>query len=248
MRFKQLVEAVTSQDVYDALVKSLGRTVIKNKRNIISRSDMQGAKKLIPGLRVLPKEFRDAESHGYYRLDNISGLDLAAPRVPVNPYESPTGQYSGEDYEKFLATKDSIIAGTYKGPAAPPATTNTQVAPPPKSMVAAPTITPKKPMFVTFEMVVDSVFYDARKYFSGRGVDLRKEDDGFQVRYWGDWVMPEGEEDDGDYDWEVLSHKSSKDLGKIVDEMNRNIAQGWMLRAQVGEKNWITFTVEKKKK
>jgi hypothetical protein len=25
------------------------------------------------------------------------------------------------------------------------------------------------------------------------------------IRYWGDWQMPDGEEDDGDFDWKVLS-------------------------------------------
>lgn len=255
MRFNQITEAptVTAQDVYDAVVKTVGRLRLKTKRYSVSRAEMQEVKKLLPGVRVLPKEVRAVESYGYYKLDTIPGIDLAAPRVPVNPYEKENGFYINDEYAKYVEAKEAIIAGTFKGETASIAPVAAPVAP--KSPVVPPVVKPVAPVsaakpspsraVTTIESVVDSLFYEARKHFTGRWIDLRKEDDGFSVRDWGTWEVPEGEEDDGDYDWEVLTRDSQKKLKVIFDQLDATIPPGWKLDYQISEKNWIYFTVRK---
>jgi hypothetical protein len=61
-----------------------------------------------------------------------------------------------------------------------------------------------------------------------------------EIRDWGNWQVPDGEEDDGDYDWEELTDESGAKLQKIVDEYAKRyptIKFSW----QTGEKNWIYF-------
>jgi hypothetical protein len=36
------------------------------------------------------------------------------------------------------------------------------------------------------------------------------------VRYWGTWVVPDGEEDDGDYDWKVPTDDTSRKIDAII--------------------------------
>lgn len=86
----------------------------------------------------------------------------------------------------------------------------------------------------------------------GHGSDIRKEDPKFfgskvlaavSCRYWGKWVVPDGEEDDGDYDWEVLDTKSSKTLHDFIKGLPKK-HKGLKFRASVDEKNWITIIIE----
>jgi hypothetical protein len=65
------------------------------------------------------------------------------------------------------------------------------------------------------------------------------------IRDWGVWEMPEGEDDDGDYDWEVLSKKSGMKMKQIVDSYTAkypNIKFGW----NTEEKNWIMLYAKAK--
>jgi hypothetical protein len=65
------------------------------------------------------------------------------------------------------------------------------------------------------------------------------------IRDWGVWQMPEGEDDDGDYDWEVLSDKSANNMQQIVDSFGTKypgIKFGWSTE----EKNWIMFFAKAK--
>ena len=67
--------------------------------------------------------------------------------------------------------------------------------------------------------------------------DIQEEDDTLNIRYWGKWEIPEGEEDDGDYDWEVLSDTSSKKLKDIITSFEK--ANHCKVFCQTSEKNWI---------
>ncbi|QIG71397.1 hypothetical protein EVB32_289 [Rhizobium phage RHph_TM39] len=61
----------------------------------------------------------------------------------------------------------------------------------------------------------------------------------FDVRYWGSWEVPDGEDDDGDYDFEVLTSKSSKSLQNIVEPIIKKYPS-LDIYYQTGEKNYIT--------
>ena len=61
----------------------------------------------------------------------------------------------------------------------------------------------------------------------------------FEIRDWGQWVVPDGEEDDGDYDWEVLTDKYRKILKDIRDEAKHEYPS-IDFNVDIGEKNWIT--------
>lgn len=64
---------------------------------------------------------------------------------------------------------------------------------------------------------------------------IRVEDENcVDTRYLGEWEMPEGEDDDGDYDWEVPSGGTVAKIKAIALEHE------WQW--QQSEKNWITFT------
>lgn len=90
---------------------------------------------------------------------------------------------------------------------------------------------------------------------TSRGIDVQE--DGIQprqynqpgfsvgVRYFGVWEMPEGEEDDGDYDWEVLSQKSRNDLARLIDKVSTQYPK-MKFSYSTEEKNWIELNVERK--
>lgn len=54
-------------------------------------------------------------------------------------------------------------------------------------------------------------------------------------RYLGSWVMPEDENDDGDYDWKVPTKATADRIAKIADEFGYT----WTYE----EKEWIVFTM-----
>ena len=65
------------------------------------------------------------------------------------------------------------------------------------------------------------------------------------IRYWGTWEIPEGEEDDGDYDWEILSEASCKIAKDIIDAASKKYPD---MKIVFGteEKNWISIQVSNK--
>lgn len=62
------------------------------------------------------------------------------------------------------------------------------------------------------------------------------------VRDFGKWVVPDGEEDDGDYDWQVPTANTWKAIEQLVADTKRQFA-GATITPYTGEKNWIYFTV-----
>ena len=62
----------------------------------------------------------------------------------------------------------------------------------------------------------------------------------------GTWKLPaDVDDDDGDYDWEVLSKESAMKLNKFVTSLNAS-NKLYDIRWSTGEKNWITITVSLK--
>ena len=72
--------------------------------------------------------------------------------------------------------------------------------------------------------------------------DIQEEDNSLSIRYWGKWEIPEGEEDDGDYDWEVLSDASSKKLKDVITTFEK--ANSCKVNCQTSEKNWIECSIK----
>jgi hypothetical protein len=66
--------------------------------------------------------------------------------------------------------------------------------------------------------------------------------DGMQagVRYWGEWVMPPGEDDDGDYDWKVLSPESQRQAAAILTEVQKQFPTVSLSFSQE-EKYWLSL-------
>lgn len=82
----------------------------------------------------------------------------------------------------------------------------------------------------------------------GQFRDIEEEHGGwlsFNVRHWGEWEIPQGEEDDGDYDWEELSLESYQILSQIVDAARAEFPSV-TISFQTGEKNWITIQAKSK--
>lgn len=78
---------------------------------------------------------------------------------------------------------------------------------------------------------------------SGRNLDTQKPtiEDGKVyaiVRYWGDWQMPQGEEDDGDYDWKELTDSSRAKAEAIVSAVQKRFPEV-KLSASVEEKQCL---------
>lgn len=62
------------------------------------------------------------------------------------------------------------------------------------------------------------------------------------LRDWGRWVMPDGVDDDGDYDWQELSSESATKAGQIVDAVQKKFSD-LDIKFSTGEKNWLYTTV-----
>lgn len=101
--------------------------------------------------------------------------------------------------------------------------------------------------------VAEEILSDLRDYPHDRWMDIREpemDDDPFVqtptavvgLRHWGIWEMPPGEEDDGDYDWEILSRESSKILDARMAVFKAKYPQ-LKIRASTSEKNWIDIYV-----
>jgi hypothetical protein len=66
------------------------------------------------------------------------------------------------------------------------------------------------------------------------------------VRYWGDWVVPDGEEDDGDYDWKVMTARSADRAKAVLDQVRRQHPSVDMTVSSE-EKEWLCLKVSAKK-
>lgn len=103
---------------------------------------------------------------------------------------------------------------------------------------------------VPFEQVESELVSFFKK---DRNAEVRKEKS-FQplsgrnvsARYWGKWEVPEGEEDDGDYDWEVLTKKSRDELRKFMDSLSKKYKKDYVFYYSTEEKNWISVDILKK--
>jgi hypothetical protein len=60
------------------------------------------------------------------------------------------------------------------------------------------------------------------------------------IRYWGNWVVPDDEEDDGDYDWKILTPESSQRANSIVDQVKQQFPNV-DIRWSPEEKEYITL-------
>jgi hypothetical protein len=101
--------------------------------------------------------------------------------------------------------------------------------------------------------VANEIHNDLMNYPHDRWMDVREpelEEDfhsnntvaTFGLRHWGIWEMPPGEEDDGDYDWEILSRESSKILDSRIQVAKAKYPH-LKIQASTSEKNWIDVTV-----
>lgn len=73
--------------------------------------------------------------------------------------------------------------------------------------------------------------------------DIQYKKDELMIRHWGQWELPDDEEeDDGDYDWEVLSEKSSKKLTEIITKFEKE--NNCKIVSDSSEKNWLYFKIK----
>lgn len=75
--------------------------------------------------------------------------------------------------------------------------------------------------------------------------DPRKVVSTISSRHWGEWDLPEGEEDEEDYDWEILTRESSNKLKKFIDELNKKHRK-YKFQHRVEEKNYVEIDIMKK--
>ncbi len=82
-------------------------------------------------------------------------------------------------------------------------------------------------------------------YFGIDRNEITKVDGGYQfsVRDFGDWVVPDDEEDDGDYDWKVPTAGTRAKLDKMIAKFQSKHPGVHVKWYNEGEKNWIGFTV-----
>ncbi len=64
----------------------------------------------------------------------------------------------------------------------------------------------------------------------------------FSVRGWGQWVVPDDAEDDGDYDWEVMTPKSLKQANDLIEQIKQKFP-GIEIDWGPEEKNWLFFQI-----
>lgn len=69
---------------------------------------------------------------------------------------------------------------------------------------------------------------------------------GFSVRNWGEWELPNDvDPDEEDYDWEVMTDKTSKALGELIKKWRAEYPD-FNIWVDSGEKNWIYIQVTPK--
>lgn len=72
--------------------------------------------------------------------------------------------------------------------------------------------------------------------------DIQEDSNSLGIRYWGQWEVPQDEEDDGDYDWQVLSVASSRKLNEIIMSFEKQ--HKCKVICQTSEKNWIECKIQ----
>lgn len=176
-------------------------------------------------------------------LDSIMAFIKSIPELSKNVgFRSDDGYQTTSIYSQTLS-KDEIIALVASGKAAAVKSA---------TPAAKPTVKPASSPAVKTGPVTDDDLEDALYSFlsavkssanAGYGYrtdSVEKQGNSFScgIRDWGVWVMPDDEDDDGDYDWQVLSDKSKAAMKQIVDAMSARypkIKFTW----QTEEKNWI---------
>lgn len=113
---------------------------------------------------------------------------------------------------------------------------------------------------VLSETVIDSdvskIHSELNQFFKRTsGVTVRNEDPSdwrdakvvlaVGARHWGKWNVPDGEEDDGDYDWEVLDNSSASMLRNFLKQLEAKHPK-YSITFGTEEKNWIIVLVKKK--
>jgi hypothetical protein len=83
-----------------------------------------------------------------------------------------------------------------------------------------------------------SELLSAFKQTANRYSEFRSSSDSFEVRDWGSWENPEGEEDEEDYDWQVLTHESGQQIKQIVSKIQAKYPNV-KFDITTEEKNWI---------
>ena len=67
----------------------------------------------------------------------------------------------------------------------------------------------------------------------------------FAIRDWGDWQVPAGVEDDGDYDWEEPTPATVKAGEELLKSCEKRFP-AYKFTLHAGEKNWLYVSVKAK--
>jgi hypothetical protein len=67
----------------------------------------------------------------------------------------------------------------------------------------------------------------------------------FEIRHWGAWENPDDARHEQDYDWQVLSESSRKQLKAMLDTFHKAHPE-FEATCQTEEKNWLVVTVRRK--
>ena len=115
---------------------------------------------------------------------------------------------------------------------------------------------PRKPRVTKAKMSMNSTVSDLKYNLmrnvssdgSIRNSDFDVVDEGnytsVYIRHLGQWKYPNGIREE-DYDWQVLRSSSSKQINNIVKKLQKQ--SGRKISWDAGEKQWISFDIEKKK-
>ena len=115
----------------------------------------------------------------------------------------------------------------------------------------------KKPKKKKAKMTMDNTVYDLKSDLMNkvktdgyiRRSDFSVEDYGdtisVSIRHLGKWSNPSDAWNEEDYDWQELSRSSRSQIDKVVTKLQRR--SGREITWSTGEKNWISFDIEKKK-
>lgn len=102
----------------------------------------------------------------------------------------------------------------------------------------------------SFESVIDR-FFELMKRSGGCSMTERDDEEGTAaIRDWGDWVVPDYDDDDEDYDeidydFEELDSSWYKKLKEIVNKLATKYPD-LEVRVDVGEKNWIYLSLRRR--
>lgn len=110
----------------------------------------------------------------------------------------------------------------------------------------------KKPKMSIDNTISDLKYELKRNVENGRYADFRDtqiKDNGkyitFFVRDIGSWKNPPEARYEEDYDWQILTKSSGKQIDKVVKKMSKQ--SGRKLRWGTGEKNWVEIDIPKMK-